>query len=38
MPADTVPGMTYTEGLATLNAALCYIEQQPEVMLTDLVV
>lgn len=31
----TVPVMTHSEGLAALEAAMCYVEQQPEATATD---
>lgn len=35
-PADTVPEMTRTVGLAAVDAVLHYVELQPETMLTDM--
>lgn len=35
MPAETVTTMTHTEGLAALDAAPRYVEQQAEVTQTD---
>lgn len=35
IPAVTEPEMIHAEGLAALNAALCFLDQQPEATLSD---